>query len=123
MAYIDSIQKVLIPVNGENVECVAASFKGVPFFFESTDYSGGGRIIQTNSIPFSDDHVNEDTGKNVTKFSFNIYFIGEDAENKKNNFINACSEIGPGELDHPYFGSMNVRCSGPISLSYNNQQE
>ena len=62
MAYIDTLQKVTIPVRGEPVECIAGSFKGVPFFFESTDFSGGGRNVQTNSIPFSNDHVNEDTG-------------------------------------------------------------
>lgn len=123
MAYIDSLQKVNIQVRGESVECVAGSFKGVPFFFESADYSGGGRNVQTNSVPFSNNHVNEDTGKNVESFSFNIYFLGEDAENKKNDFLKACNEAGSGELIHPYFGVFKVRQTGNISLSYNNQQE
>ena len=48
MAYIDSLQKVSIDVRGEQVECVAASFKGIPFFFDSADFSGGGRNVQTN---------------------------------------------------------------------------
>ena len=85
MAYIDSLQKVSIQLNGSTVECVAASYKGVPFFFEEASYSGGGRNVQTNSIPFSDNHVNEDTGKGIAKYSFNIYFLGEDAESKKND--------------------------------------
>lgn len=123
MAYIDTLQKVSIPVNGKSVECVAGSFKGVPFFFESTGFSGGGRNIQTNSIPFSNDHVNEDTGRNVAKYSFNIYFVGEDAENKKNDFLRVCNEEGAGELVHPYFGVFQVRQTGEINLTYNNQQE
>lgn len=122
MAYIDSLQKVNIQVRGETVECIAGSFKGVPFFFESTDFSGGGRNIQTNAIPFSNDHVNEDTGKNIAEYSFNIYFVGEDAENQKNDFLRVCNEEGAGELVHPYFGVFKVRC-GPISLSYGIQQE
>lgn len=122
MAYIDSLQKVNIQVRGETVECVAGSFKGVPFFFESTEFSGGGRNIQTNGIPFSNDHVNEDTGKNIAEYSFNIYFVGEDAENQKNDFLRVCNEEGAGELVHPYFGVFKVRC-GPISLSYGIQQE
>lgn len=123
MAYIDSLQKVSIDVRGEQVECVAASFKGIPFFFDIADFSGGGRNVQTNSIPFSNDHVNEDTGKNVESFTFNIYFVGEDAENKKNDFLNACNEEGAGELIHPYFGVFRARVSGGISLSYSNVQE
>lgn len=123
MAYIDTLQKVTIPVRGEPVECIAGSFKGVPFFFESTDFSGGGRNVQTNSIPFSNDHVNEDTGINVPKYSFNIYFVGEDAENQKNDFLRVCNEEGPGELIHPYFGVFKARVNAPINLSYGDYQE
>ena len=123
MAYIDTLQKVTIPVRGEPVECIAGSFKGVPFFFESTEFSGGGRNVQTNSIPFSNDHVNEDTGINVPKYSFNIYFVGEDAENQKNDFLRVCNEEGPGELIHPYFGVFKARVNSPINLSYGDYQE
>ena len=123
MAYIDTLQKVTIPVRGEPVECIAGSFKGVPFFFESTEFSGGGRNVQTNSIPFSNDHVNEDTGINVPKYSFNIYFVGEDAENQKNDFLRVCNEEGPGELIHPYFGVFKARVNAPINLSYGDYQE
>lgn len=123
MAYIDTLQKVTIPVRGEPVECIAGSFKGVPFFFESTEFSGGGRNVQTNSIPFSNDHVNEDTGINVPKYSFNIYFVGEDAEDQKNDFLRVCNEDGPGELVHPYFGVFKARVNAPINLSYGDYQE
>lgn len=123
MAYIDTLHKVTIPVRGVPVECIAGSFKGVPFFFESTDFSGGGRNVQTNSIPFSNYHVNEDTGLNVPKFSFNVYFVGEDAENQKNIFIRVCNESGPGELIHPYFGVFKARVIAPINLSYGDYQE
>ena len=123
MAYIDSLQKVSIPVDGRTVECVAGSYKGVPFFFDSAEFSGGGRNVQTNSIPFSNDHVNEDTGTNVARYSFNIYFVGEDAESKKNEFLRVCNEEGAGELIHPYFGAFSARVSGSISLSYSNFQE
>ena len=122
MDYIDTLQKVKIKVSGETIECVAGSFKGVPFFFESTDFSGGGRNVQTNGIPFSNDHVNEDTGKNVGNFTFNFYFTGDDAENQKNDFLKACGTEGPGELVHPYFGVFKVRC-GPVTLTYGNHQE
>lgn len=123
MAYIDTVQKVSIQVRGESVECVAASFKGVPFFFETTEFSGGGRNVQTNSIPFSNSHVNEDTGGNVASFTFNVYFVGEDAESKKNEFLRVCNEEGAGELVHPYFGVFKARCKGGINLSYGNYQE
>lgn len=123
MAYLDSLQKVNIQVDGLTVECVAGSFKGVPFFFESADYSGGGRNVQTNSIPFSNSHVNEDTGKNIESFSFNIYFVGEDAEKQKDDFLRVCNEAGPGELIHPHFGAFSARVKGDVSLSYSNKLE
>lgn len=123
MAYIDSLQKVSIQVDGVSVECVAASFKGVPFFFESADFSGGGRNVQTSNIPFSNDHANEDIGKNVESFSFNIYFVGEDAEKQKDDFLRVCNEAGAGELVHPHFGVFRVRVKGGVSLSYNNKLE
>lgn len=123
MSYLDSVQKVTVQIDGESVECVAGSFKGVPFFFDSADFSGGGRNVQTNEIPFSDSHVNEDVGKNVESYQFNIYFVGEDAENKKNEFLKVCNEDGAGELVHPHFGVFNARVKGGISLSYNNRLE
>lgn len=123
MSYLDSVQKVTVQIDGESVECVAGSFKGVPFFFDSADFSGGGRNVQTNEIPFSDSHVNEDVGKNVESYQFNIYFVGEDAENKKNEFLRVCNEDGAGELVHPHFGVFNARVKGGISLSYNNRLE
>ena len=123
MSYIDSLQKVTVQIDGESVECVAGSFKGVPFFFDSADFSGGGRNVQTNDIPFSDSHVNEDVGKNVENYQFNIYFVGEDAEIQKNEFLRVCNEDGPGELIHPHFGVFSARVKGGISLSYNNRLE
>ena len=98
MSYIDTIQKVTIPVNGQPVECIAGSFKGVPFFFESAEFSGGGRNVQTNGVPFSNSHVNEDTGANVPNYSFNVYFVGEDAEGQKDRFLRVCNEKGPGGI-------------------------
>lgn len=123
MSYIDTIQKVTIPVNGQPVECIAGSFKGVPFFFESAEFSGGGRNVQTNVVPFSNSHVNEDTGANVPNYSFNIYFVGEDAEGQKDRFLRVCNEKGPGELIHPYFGVFSARVTGEINLAYGDCQE
>lgn len=123
MSYIDTIQKVTIPVNGQPVECIAGSFKGVPFFFESAEFSGGGRNVQTNGVPFSNSHVNEDTGANVPNYSFNVYFVGEDAEGQKDRFLRVCNEKGPGELIHPYFGVLSARVTGEINLTYGDCQE
>lgn len=117
VAYTDTLQKVIIDVDGSSIECIAGSFKGVPFFFADTEYSGGGRNVQTSSVPFSDIHINEDTGKNVDHYSFTIYILGEDAEDKKDALMKACNEKGAGKLIHPHFGVFNARCLA-LSLSF-----
>lgn len=122
MPYIDTIRKVKIQVNGQQVECIAASYKDVPFFFNSAEYSGGGRNVQSTRIPFSEYRINEDVGRNLSSYSFEIYFLGETCESDKDRFLNVCAETGAGELVHPYFGSLKVRCTD-VSISYDNLQE
>jgi len=122
MAYLDALNKVTITIDGRKTECVAGSFKGVPFFFESAEYSGGGRSVQTKSIPFSDLHVNEDTGKNVDGYTFGIYILGDDAESQKDKLLKVCNESTAGELVHPHFGILQARCTS-LSFSYDNRLE
>lgn len=49
--YADTLQKVVVNTPAGEVECVAASYNGVPFFVKVAK-SSGGREIVTSVLPF-----------------------------------------------------------------------
>lgn len=108
--YADSLQKVLVNTPAGEVECVAASYDGVPFFIEETE-SSGGREIVTSPLPFSDSHVNEDVGKKVRSFTFSIYLVGLSCNVDRERLEESFNKDGYFELSHPYYGKFNVRCT------------
>ena len=82
--YADSLYKVRVNTPSGEVECVAASYDGIPFFIEETETSGGRNIV-TTSLPFSDTHINEDVGGKPRSFTFSIFLVGPncDADREK----------------------------------------
>jgi prophage DNA circulation protein len=108
--YADSLQKVTVNTVNGYVECIAASYDGVPFFFEETETSGGREIV-TTALPFSDKHVNQDIGKKVKGFSLSIYLVGKDCELDRERLEEAFNREGAFEFVHPYYGRFNARCT------------
>lgn len=108
--YADSLQKVTVNTVNGYVECIAASYDGVPFFFEETETSGGREIV-TTALPFSDKHVNQDLGKKVKGFSLSIYLVGKDCELDRERLEEAFNREGAFEFAHPYYGKFNARCT------------
>ena len=108
--YADSLQKVTVNTVNGYVECIAASYDGVPFFFEETETSGGREIV-TTVFPFSDKHVNQDIGKKVKGFSLSIYLVGKDCELDRERLEEAFDREGAFEFVHPYYGKFNARCT------------
>lgn len=107
--YADSLQKVVINTPAGEVECVAASYNGVPFFIKVAKSSGGREII-TSVLPFSDKHVNEDSGKKVRSFSCTIYLVGVNCDVDREKLEEEFNKEGYFELVHPYYGKFNARC-------------
>ena len=108
--YADSLQKVTVNTVNGYVECIAASYDGVPFFFEETETSGGREIV-TTALPFSDKHVNQDLGKKVKGFSLSIYLVGKDCELDRERLEETFNREGAFEFVHPYYGKFNARCT------------
>lgn len=107
--YADSLQKVVVNTPSGEVECVAASYNGVPFFVKVAKSSGGREII-TSVLPFSDKHVNEDGGKKVRSFSCMIYLVGVNCDVDREKLEEEFNKEGYFELVHPYYGKFNARC-------------
>lgn len=108
MSYIDTLQKVEIETIEGVVECVGCSYRGVSFFAEE-DESTGGRNVVTTALPYTNSHVNEDTGGVVSQFTLRIYIVGDNAEAIRGDLLEAFQEEGPAELVHMYYGKFQAR--------------
>lgn len=89
----------------------AASFRGVPFKVESHDTSGGRRVVK-HEFPLRDRPYVEDMGRRAKEFTIDAYVIGADYMRQRDALMRACDEAGPGELVHPYLGTLRVVCTG-----------
>lgn len=87
-----------------------ASFRGVPFKVSDSDFSTGRRIVGYE-YPEREIGSTEDLGRKKREYVINAYVIGDDYLDQKNALIAACEdEKGPGELIHPFYGSVEVVC-------------
>lgn len=87
-----------------------ASFRGIPFKISDSDFSTGRRVVDYE-YPERDIGSTEDLGRRKREYTFSAFVIGSDYLAQKNALIAACEdEKGPGELIHPFFGSLNVVC-------------
>lgn len=116
MAYADTLHRVTIETALGAVDCVAASYGGIPFFVEEAT-GVGGRNVVTSPLPFTSLHVNEDIGAKVREYSLKFYILGEDAEKKRESLEEAFNTAGAKELVHPHYGNFYARCTG-YSVSF-----
>lgn len=93
-------------------ELQTASFRGVEFRVSRHSLDGGGRRIVTHEFPVRDTPFSEDMGRNTKEFSIEAFIVSEDYFAARNALMRACDTAGPGELVHPYLGSLAVYCKG-----------
>lgn len=84
-----------------------ASFRGVPFFYNQAQQSGGRRAV-VHEFPFRDEPYSEDLGRKRRGFPIEAYVLGEDYFAARDALITALEAAGAGELIHPFRGSQNV---------------
>ncbi|MCB2106352.1 MAG: DNA circularization N-terminal domain-containing protein [Rhodobacteraceae bacterium] len=87
----------------------AASFKGVPFYFES-DKEKGGRDNVVHVFPNRDQPFVEDLGEAPRLYSGLAYVHGDDADRWADTLKSALASRGAGTLVVPYFGPVTVHC-------------
>lgn len=88
-----------------------ASFRGVPFFVAGHSATSGRRAV-THEFPGRDVPYTEDMGRQARQWTVDAYVIGEDYHTARDRLIEAIEAPGPGELVHPYLGSLSVVCIG-----------
>jgi prophage DNA circulation protein len=104
VTWFDDLRRVTLP---DGRKMIGGSFRGVPFFVESSEISGG-RRAQTHEFPFRDDPFVEDLGRKARGFRFDAYVIGDDYLTQKDALLAALETEGPGELVHPYHGLLRA---------------
>jgi prophage DNA circulation protein len=109
MTWRDDLRRVTLP---DGRRLIGASFRGVPFFVESAERSGGRRVV-THEFPLRDDPFVEDLGRRARVFQVQGYVIGDDYVLRRDEIIAVLEDTaGPGELVHPYHGVRRAICSG-----------
>lgn len=85
-----------------------ASFRGVPFYVDSSQKTGG-RRIQFHEFPDRDSPYAEDLGRVGKTYKIDGHILGDEYDQLKKQLIEAVDKDGPGELIHPYYGTLNVQ--------------
>lgn len=84
-----------------------ASFRGVPFHVDTSDFSGGRRVV-VHEFPARDMPVPEDLGRRAREFSIEAYVLGSEYHVARDRLLAALERPGPGELVHPYRGTIRA---------------
>lgn len=84
-----------------------ASFRGVAFLVDA-DKSPAGRRTVLHEYPQRDTPYVEDMGRRTRQFSLTAFVIGPDCLDKRDALLKALETAGPGELVHPWYGTLKV---------------
>lgn len=93
-----------------------ASFRGVSFYVESLNYSGGRRNI-IREYPQRDKASAEDNGLSIRKLPVTGFLVGETFIADHKRLIDALETAGSGTLIHPFYGEKTVVLSGDFTVS------
>jgi len=104
MAWRDQLGRVEFP---DGRKLIGASFRGVPFFVDQAERSGGRRTV-VHEYPLRNEPFVEDMGRRARAFTVDGYVLGADYVTRRDALISALEDDGPGELAHPYYGSLTV---------------
>ena len=83
-----------------------SSFRGIPFYTDTTEQSGGQRTTIHNFINGGNEA--ESNGLKNNDFKLTAYLGGENYLEQKQNLIDAFNIIGPGQLVDKYYGVIEV---------------
>lgn len=84
-----------------------SSFKGYPFYTQSTSHSGGKRLSIHKFI--NGGTKAEENGSQEKKFTIEAYIGGEGYLKRKEEFIKVLDSTGSGELIDMFYGSKTVK--------------
>ncbi len=87
-----------------------ASFRGFEFFVDTSQVAGGRRAVQ-HQYPNRETPYTEDMGRAARSYQIEGHIIGQDYFDAKERLFEVFEKKGPGELIHPFYGSLMVQVS------------
>lgn len=93
-----------------------ASFRGIPFYVSSARGQVGRRVV-LHEFPGRDQPSTEDLGLLTRKISIEAFVIGENYMADRDELRVAVETAGLAFLVHPYWGSLDVVVTSPVSIS------
>lgn len=94
-----------------------ASFRGVPFWVETSDLSVGRRTV-THQYPQRDEPFTEDLGRAAREYRFSAFVLGDDYIEQAKKLREALEKPGAATLVHPEFGEIQVVAQPGASMSF-----
>jgi len=91
------------------------SFRGFEFITKTSKLSGGRRSVQ-HEYPNREKPFTEDLGRVGKSYEIEGYVLGDDYFEAKTRLLEVFEKKGPGELIHPYYGSIIVQV-GSLNIS------
>lgn len=91
-------------------------FRGVPFLYQEVKGTVGRRTILTEYPGKEAKPRVEDLGPASGIFTMELFVMGPDYDVERDALRAAFNEPGPGELVHPYWGTMDVTVHGPVNV-------
>lgn len=91
------------------------AFRGIPFKIETAQKQGG-RRKQDREFAKRDIGNSEDLGRRLRKFTLEMLLIGDDYFEQRDALEEALEGEGPGELIHPYRGTLRVQAGNYTSV-------
>lgn len=88
-----------------------ASFRGVPFRVDDHG-AGGGRRVVIHEFAGTDQRLVQDLGRATETLALRGYVIGPDYDLQRDALLEVLGQAGPGELVHPYLGTLQVQVLG-----------
>jgi prophage DNA circulation protein len=89
-----------------------ASFRGVAFFVREAE-AGVSRNVVEHEYPGQAPPYFEDLGRRARTWTIEGYVVGDDYQAQRDRLVTAAeSEDGPGDIVHPYYGTLRVHCRG-----------
>jgi len=105
---------------GYKDELREASFRGFNFFVDGSQVAGGRRAIQ-HQFPNRETPYTEDLGRQAKSYQIEGHIIGTDYLQAKKRLFEVFEKKGPGELIHPFYGSLMVQV-GALNVSESMRQ-
>lgn len=90
-------------------DLLPGSFRGISFGVLGHESEGGRRLAKFE-YPERDLPYNEDLGRRARAFSVRAFVVGDDWKARRDALVRAAEAKGPGELTHPWHGSLQVVC-------------